>query len=118
MCALTNNFNTEPLGDPEEQAKADAAHEKFVSLFDHFIESRLVGLSKPDPRLYEHALKIIGCMPGETIFLDDIGINLKTPRKMGIHTILVKNTSETSFHDALRELQDLTGVVLLDSGKL
>lgn len=118
VCALTNNFNTESSLDPDEQAKADAAHAKFVSLFDHFIESRVVGLSKPDPRFYEHALKTIGCRPDEAVFLDDIGINLKTPRKMGIYTILVKNTSETSFHDALRELQDLTGVVLLEGSKL
>merc|ERR1712039_113293 len=118
VCALTNNFDTEPLPDKEEQTKLDEAHQKFVALFDHFIESRVVGLSKPDPQFYMHALKAIGCAAEEAIFLDDIGVNVKAARKLGIDTILVKNTSETSFHDALRELERRTGVALLDNAKL
>jgi hypothetical protein len=61
VAALTNNFDTPPLPDPKAQAEADKQHAKFVALFDHFIESRLVGLSKPDPLFYEHALITIGC---------------------------------------------------------
>jgi FMN phosphatase YigB (HAD superfamily) len=61
VAALTNNFDTPPLPDPKAQAIADAQHKKFVALFDHFIESRVVGLMKPDPLFYEHALNIIGC---------------------------------------------------------
>jgi FMN phosphatase YigB (HAD superfamily) len=49
------------------------------------------------------------------IFLDDIGLNLKAAKKMGIHTILVKNTSDTSFTAALDELQGLTDVILRDA---
>eukprot|EP00928_Gymnodinium_smaydae_P017082 TRINITY_DN16508_c0_g2_i1.p1 TRINITY_DN16508_c0_g2~~TRINITY_DN16508_c0_g2_i1.p1 ORF type:complete len:257 (-),score=39.92 TRINITY_DN16508_c0_g2_i1:49-819(-) len=114
VAALTNNFDTPALPDPKAQAEADAIHEKFVSLFDHFIESRVVGLSKPDPRFYEHALRTIGCRADEVIFLDDIGVNLKSAKSMGILTILVRNTSDSSYIDALRELQRLTGVELIE----
>lgn len=48
--------------------------------FDHFIESSVVGLRKPDPRIYELALGRIGAEPHEAVFLDDIGGNLKTAR--------------------------------------
>jgi hypothetical protein len=47
--------------------------------------------------------------------LDDIGINLKAAKAMGVHTILVKNTSDTSFIEALEELHKLTGVNLLNA---
>ncbi len=47
--------------------------------------------------------------------MDDIGINLKAAKAMGVHTILVKNTSDTSFIEALEELQKLTGVNLLNA---
>mmetsp|Transcript_82743 Transcript_82743/g.255740 ORF Transcript_82743/g.255740 Transcript_82743/m.255740 type:complete len:237 (-) Transcript_82743:43-753(-) len=114
LVALTNNYDTEPLPDPKEQAKAEVEHQKFVGLFDHFVESRVVGLSKPDRRFYEHALGEAGCSASDAIFLDDIGANLKTARILGIHTILVRNDTDTSFHDAVRELQTLTGVALLD----
>merc|ERR1719327_2635868 len=90
VAALTNNFNTAPLADSEQQAALDEQHAKFVALFDHFIESRVVGMSKPDPRFYEYALSKIGCKPDEAIFLDDLGANLKTAKELGIH-ILVKN---------------------------
>ncbi len=141
VAALTNNFDTPPLPDPKAQVIADAQHQKFVALFDHFIESRVVGLMKPDPLFYEHALNIIGCRfeapiscmifaivhilqchlsstkhrADEVIFLDDIGVNLKAAKAMGVHTILVENTSDTSFIEALEELQKLTGVNLLNA---
>mmetsp|Transcript_84256 Transcript_84256/g.235124 ORF Transcript_84256/g.235124 Transcript_84256/m.235124 type:complete len:248 (-) Transcript_84256:292-1035(-) len=116
VAALTNNFDMPKAADPTKQARADAEHANFVALFDHFIESRVVGLSKPDPRFYEHALRTIGCRADEAIFLDDLGLNLKPARRMGMHTILVKNTSDVSFHEALRELEHITGVSLLSYG--
>lgn len=116
LAALTNNYDTEPLPDPKQQAQAEQEQSKFVALFDHFIESRVVGLSKPDPKFYEYALKVIGCLPGEAVFLDDIGANLKPPKRMGIHTIHVNNDTDTSFHQALRDLETVTGVDLLHDG--
>ena len=117
VVALTNNFNTDPPKDASEAAEVEATHARFVALFDYFIESRVVGLSKPDPAIYRHALSVVGCEAGEAVFLDDIGANLKTARKMGIRTILVKNTSPTSFHGALEELESVTGMRLLDGDR-
>ncbi len=57
--------------------------------FDVFLESSVVGLRKPDPRIYELALERIGVVAEEAVFLDDIGGNLKTARAMGITTIKV-----------------------------
>ncbi len=73
--------------------------------FDVFIESSVEGLRKPDPKIYELACERMGKQPGEMIFLDDIGPNLKPPRAMGMATIKVETPEQ-----ALRELGDLVGM--------
>jgi epoxide hydrolase-like predicted phosphatase len=113
-CALTNNFATPKLENNAAQAVAEAQHAKFVALFDGFIESVVVGYTKPDPRMYELALEEMQVEADKACFLDDIGQNLKPAKKMGIHTILVENDTDTAFHGAVWELSRLTGVQLLD----
>ena len=74
-------------------------------LFDVVIESSKVGVRKPDPRFYEMACKALDVEPAEAVFLDDLGINLKPARHMGMHTIKV-----VSAEQALRELYSVLGV--------
>ena len=42
---------------------------------------------KPDPKIFLHACKVIGVQPNEAIFLDDIGMNLRAAKKLGMATI-------------------------------
>ena len=72
------------------------------------IESQAVGLRKPDPRIYQLACGELGVAPAETAFLDDIGLNLKSARALGMHTIKVDEPDA-----ALRELSALVGFDLL-----
>ncbi|XP_056419734.1 bifunctional epoxide hydrolase 2 isoform X2 [Hyla sarda] len=105
-CVLTNNWVDDS---PNRNRTADI----FSFLNNHFdlvIESCRVGMRKPEKRIYEYALKKLKADPQETIFLDDIGANLKPARDMGIATVLVRDTDE-----ALKELQDLSGIKLIDS---
>eukprot|EP00927_Polykrikos_kofoidii_P003479 TRINITY_DN11382_c0_g1_i1.p1 TRINITY_DN11382_c0_g1~~TRINITY_DN11382_c0_g1_i1.p1 ORF type:complete len:262 (-),score=41.17 TRINITY_DN11382_c0_g1_i1:99-884(-) len=114
VAALTNNF-TPPttLSGASPLAPASGSSD-FRDLFDHFIESRLTGLRKPDPRIYELALRTVGCDAKDAVFLDDIGANLKPAKLLGIHTIHVSNKSLDSYVDALQQLQEVVGVDLLD----
>jgi putative hydrolase of the HAD superfamily len=77
--ALTNNWANDA---------AEPTHE-LRDLFDAFIESSKVGLRKPDPRIYRLACDSLGVEPGEAVFLDDIGRNLKAARELGMRTIKV-----------------------------
>jgi putative hydrolase of the HAD superfamily len=77
--ALTNNW---------VDAEREPRHE-LESLFDAFVESSKVGLRKPDPRIYALACSALGVSPSETVFLDDIGRNLKAARELGMRTIKV-----------------------------
>jgi epoxide hydrolase-like predicted phosphatase len=92
--ALTNNWQAE--GESTAPLR---------ELFDRFIESSVVGLRKPDPRIYHLACERLGVMPSEAVFLDDIGRNLKAARALGIETIKVDEPEPAI--DALGELLGL-----------
>jgi len=98
--ALTNNWTRDDAGD-------DAMRERLRARFDVFIESRVVGLHKPDPRIYTLACEALGVPPARTAFLDDIGRNLKPARALGMTTIKVDDPDQ-----ALRELSALLGFAL------
>lgn len=95
------------------------------SMFDLFISSAHVGMRKPDPRMYEYAILKLRKLahergfsndlaPDEIVFLDDIGENLKSGKKAGMQTIRVK-LGKTG--DAVRELEHLTGLILLNENE-
>jgi putative hydrolase of the HAD superfamily len=75
--------------------------------FDVVVESAVEGLRKPDPRIYELVLDRAGVEANEAVFLDDLGINLKPARDMGVTTIKVVDAD-----DALRELAAVLGLAL------
>jgi putative hydrolase of the HAD superfamily len=96
VAALTNNWITE-----------DGGTGLLREYFDVFIESAVVGLRKPDPRIYQLACRELGVTPPAAVFLDDIGSNLKTARALGMATIKVDDPDA-----ALAELGELVGVAL------
>ena len=60
-----------------------------MDLFECVIESSKVGIRKPDPRIYQIACERLGVSPAEAVYLDDLGINLKPARELGMRTIKV-----------------------------
>ena len=63
--------------------------EDVFALFDHLIESSKLGIRKPDPRIYALMCEALDVEPNNCVYLDDIGINLKPARDMGMTTIKV-----------------------------
>lgn len=96
---VTNNF---VLVD-EEQSQ----HPEVIAEFDVVIESSKTRLRKPDPRIYELACRELEVEPQEVVFLDDLGINLKPARAMGMTTIKVSDPDA-----ALAELEQVVGFPL------
>jgi putative hydrolase of the HAD superfamily len=97
---LTNNFTR-----AEAVLSAEVAH--VYALFDAVLESRVLGVRKPDPRFYELACAELQVSPDQCVFLDDLGVNLKPARALGMHTIKVTDPDV-----ALRELGEILGLTL------
>ena len=78
-----------------------------------------MGMRKPDRDIYEYTMEKIRSkwgrelQPEDVVFLDDIGGNLKTARSLGMRTIRVI-LGKTD--DAVRELEKVTGLKLLEQG--
>lgn len=101
---LTNNV----IGFNDFPAHARArGRDDVLALFDCIIESSKVGVRKPDVRFYEIACEQLGIEPAEAVFLDDLGVNLKPARALGMQTIKVTDPGL-----AIAELEGIVGFPL------
>jgi len=107
VACITNNMKSgEGPGMARSPDKAKAVAE-IMSLFEHVVESSKLGLRKPDPKIYQHACDLLGVPPERCIYLDDLGINLKPARAMGMQTIKVVDPDK-----AIDELEAMVGIKL------
>lgn len=104
---ITNNVRAgEGAGMARSQEKA-AAVGAVMEMFQVVIESSKVGVRKPSPEIYRMACEALEIEPGDAVYLDDLGINLKPARAMGMTTFKVVDPAET-----IRELQEVVGFAL------
>lgn len=105
---LTNNFvpgGTDTAGQPsDDPAGRRGPMDGVLHLFDVVVESSRVGIRKPDPAIYEMVCAELGVHPTEAAFLDDLGVNLKPARALGITTIKVGDPDV-----AIAELERVVG---------
>jgi putative hydrolase of the HAD superfamily len=95
QACLTNNFNAMEREGPRSGV---------LDNFDVVVESSRVGVRKPEPAFYDMACEMLGITPPEAVMLDDLGVNLKPAREMGMTTIKVVDPGA-----ALTELEDVVG---------
>ena len=101
LALLTNNF----VSADAPPARPELA--EVMALFDVVVESSKVGVRKPAPRFYALALDELGVEAEEAVFLDDLGVNLKPARTLGMRTIKVVDPGQ-----ALAELEGVLGFPL------
>jgi putative hydrolase of the HAD superfamily len=95
---LTNNVSSD-----HSRPEVDAV----MARFHHVIESSKVGCRKPEPEFYEMACTAASVEPQQVVFLDDLGINLKPARAMGMTTIKVLSADQ-----AISDLSATLGIPL------
>ncbi len=106
---ITNNL---PRIDSKAMLAADQSREQVERIFadfDHIIESSKAGVRKPEPRIYEMMCEALGVAPPACVFIDDLGINLKPAKAMGMTTI---KAPIGDVGPAISELQAILGLVL------
>ncbi len=101
---ITNNFKAMAVSPMGGLYKGE-----IMGLFHHVIESAKAGLRKPDPRIYLMMTDALQVDPSACVYLDDLGINLKPARDLGMRTIKVGDA-----RPAIDALQSLVGFALID----
>ena len=101
---ITNNLPANAIGSTSGRSLYIA---EVMVLFDHIIESAKIGLRKPDPRIYAMMVEALNVDPKNCVYLDDLGVNLKPAREIGMTTIKVLNAQQ-----AIADLETATGLKL------
>jgi len=96
---LTNNMRAPQQGGARDRQAAEA-----MAVFDAVFESREIGVRKPEPAFYRTVCERLKIAPRACVFLDDLGINLKPARAMGMTTIKVETEAQ-----ALADLETALG---------
>ena len=99
---ITNNLVVSATDNPKSVYKADV-----MALFHEVIESAKLGMRKPDPRIYTMMTDRLDVDPARCVYLDDLGVNLKPARELGMTTIKVIDPAA-----ALAELERAVGFPL------
>ena len=86
LICLTNVLKGVHVFSPKERKK-EVDH--VLSFFDKIYESCEIGMRKPEKRIYRYLLDDLKIKPENSVFLDDLGMNLKTAKLLGINTIKV-----------------------------
>src|SRR6201994_4170632 len=101
---ITNNLPANAIGSAGGRTLYIA---EVMALFDHIIESAKIGLRKPDPKIYRMMVDALDVDPAACVYLNDLGVNLKPAREMGMTTIKVVDAAQ-----AIAELEAATGMAL------
>ena len=99
LICLTNVLKGVDIFTPKERVEAV---KNVMSYFDIIYESYKLNMRKPEARIYQYILKELNIEPQETVFLDDLGMNLKSARQLGINTIKVIDPN-----DAIYQLDEI-----------
>lgn len=59
--------------------------------FDGLVFSNLIGLLKPDVKIYEYTCRQYGLEPARTVLIDDLPANIEGARQAGLQGILCLN---------------------------
>jgi putative hydrolase of the HAD superfamily len=104
---VTNNVAAGPGRGFERDPERAEEWREILGLFDVVIESSKIGVRKPEARFFELACRQLGVTPPQTVYLDDLGANLKPARAMGMHTIKVEDPDA-----AIAELESVLAIAL------
>lgn len=79
--------------------------EQLLPPMDAYAWSFEVGVTKPDPLIYEHVCRALGCHPGETLMVGDrVQPDVEGPRAFGMQSLLICRDGATTGTDVINSL--------------
>lgn len=105
VSCLTNNVRAGSGPGMSRSPESAAEVATAMALFDHVLQSSKEGMRKPQPEFYLLACERMAVEPNEVVYLDDLGINLKPARQLGMQTIKV-----VSEQQGIEDLSKVLGI--------
>ncbi len=68
---------------------------KIDHLFDDVLISAEMGVTKPDPAIYNRSLANLDVNPKNALFVDDFKVNIHAAESLGMKTVWYQSTSQT-----------------------
>jgi len=105
VACITNNVKSGQGPSMARSTKKAKQIDEVMAQFDLVVQSGVEGVRKPNPKIYELTCERLGVAASNAVFLDDLGINLKPARALGMQTIKVIEEAQ-----AIDELAAITGL--------
>ncbi len=105
VACITNNVRSGQGPGMARSSERASQIAEVMALFDLVVESSQEGIRKPNPQIYQLTCERLGVSPEAAVFLDDLGINLKPARALGMQTIKVLDENQ-----AIVDLASVTGL--------
>lgn len=106
----SRGFKLAIVSNAEGQVESDARRFGLAPFFDTIIDSHVVGVAKPDPRIFQIALERLGVGPDEVRFAGDIySIDILGARAAGIEAALIDQHGRYHWveHEKIRHVGEL-----------
>lgn len=92
--SLKGRVHTGLISNAWEGLRAHLVSEKILDLFDTVVISAEVGVTKPDERIYRVALERAGFGAAESIFVDDMKVNIEACERVGMKGVWFRDARE------------------------
>lgn len=86
---LKNSYKLAVVSDAWPSLEKVFIKADFRDYFESFVVSSILGITKPNPLMYETALNELNILPEEAIFIDDSVKNCDGAKQLGIKTYLI-----------------------------
>ena len=73
------------LTNGSSRLQSDLAKLGVQNRFSKIFNSYEIGVGKPDKRVYEHVLEVLGCSPSEILFIDDSISHIEAAKGLGMN---------------------------------
>ena len=78
-----------------------------MEFMDYIISNEDVGNSKPHPEMYWRAISKMGCLPEETLIVEDSPYGLLAANRSNAHILRVKNPTEVTYTNIFKKLTEI-----------
>ena len=107
---LSKRFSLGVISDTWPSIRRILEYLGVYEFFDSYTYSCNLGVTKPDPKMYNHAIKALGIAPENTLFVDDFIDNLHGARRAGIQPVMITVRPDVTHETEYPKISAISGL--------